>query len=97
MSTVYQVLSTKCYPRSEGHMAQLETYKVSSSGQMCLPAPVRHRWQLDAGGEVDLIDLGFGVLALPAGSAGQLLDELLPAAAHYAAVAAEDDPDLRTS
>jgi bifunctional DNA-binding transcriptional regulator/antitoxin component of YhaV-PrlF toxin-antitoxin module len=75
-------------------VAQVETFKVSSSGQMSLPAAVRHRWHLDDGGPVDVLDLGFGVLAVPAGYAGKLLDEILPADAHYAAVAGEDDPDL---
>ena len=78
-------------------MARAETFKVSSSGQMSLPAAARHRWHLDGGGLVDVIDLGFAVLTLPAGEAGRLLDRVLPAEAHYAAVAAEDDPDLLTS
>jgi hypothetical protein len=64
---------------------------------MSLPAAARHRWNLDHGGRVDVIDLGFGVLTLPAGEAGRLLDEILPAAAHYAAVAGEDDPDIATT
>jgi hypothetical protein len=75
-------------------MAQVETFKVSSSGQMSLPAAVRHRWRLEGGGTVDVLDLGFGVLTVPAGSAGKLLDAVLPADDHYAAVAAEEDPDL---
>lgn len=74
-----------------------ETFRVSTSGQMSLPAAVRHRWNLDEGGEVDVIDLGFGVLTVPAGDAGRLLDQVLPAEDHYAAVAAEDDPDLMTA
>ena len=74
-----------------------ETFKVSSSGQMSLPAAVRHRWDLDRGGQVDVIDLGFGVLTVPVGEAGRLLDATLPAEAHYAAVDAEDDPDLATT
>jgi hypothetical protein len=61
---------------------------------MSLPAAARHRWRLDKGGLVDVLDLGFGVLTVPAGEAGRLLDRLLPADAHYAAVAAEQDPDL---
>ena len=73
-----------------------ESFRVSTSGQMSLPAAVRHRWHLDQGGRVDVIDLGFGVLTVPAGEAGRLLDEVLPADAHYAAVAADDDPDLAT-
>jgi bifunctional DNA-binding transcriptional regulator/antitoxin component of YhaV-PrlF toxin-antitoxin module len=80
-----------------GAMAHVDTFKVSSSGQMSLPAAVRHRWRLDRGGAVDVIDLGFGVLTVPAGHAGRLLDELLPAENHYAAVAAEEDPDLVSS
>lgn len=77
-------------------MARVETFKVSSSGQMSLPAAVRHRWHLDDGGQVDVLDLGFGVLTVPVGYAGRLLDEVLPAEAHYAAVSAEEDPDLVT-
>jgi hypothetical protein len=49
------------------------------------------------GGQVDVIDLGFGVLTVPAGDAGRLLDQILPAEVHYASVAAEEDPDLRTT
>ena len=75
-------------------MPQVETFRVSTSGQMSLPAAVRRRWDLDRGGQVDVVDLGFGVLTVPAGTAGRLLDEVLPAEEHYAAVAAEDDPDL---
>jgi AbrB family looped-hinge helix DNA binding protein len=78
-------------------MAAAEIFKVSSSGQMSLPAAVRRRWHLEQGGRVEVLDLGFGVLTLPAGYRGRLLDEVLPAEAHYAAAAAEDDPDLRTS
>lgn len=74
-----------------------ERFRVSSSGQMSLPAAVRHRWQLDRGGEVDVLDLGFGVLTVPAGGARNLLDQLLPADDHYTAVAAEQDADLATS
>jgi bifunctional DNA-binding transcriptional regulator/antitoxin component of YhaV-PrlF toxin-antitoxin module len=74
-----------------------ETFRVSSSGQMSLPAAARHRWHLDEGGQVDVIDLGFGILTVPAGQAGRLLDQILPAETHYAAVAADDDPDLATT
>ena len=74
-----------------------ETFRVSASGQMCLPAAVRHRWDLDNGGQVDIIDLGYGVLTVPAGTAAKLLDDIIPADDHYAAVAADDDPDLATT
>jgi bifunctional DNA-binding transcriptional regulator/antitoxin component of YhaV-PrlF toxin-antitoxin module len=75
-------------------MARVETFRVSSSGQMRLPAAVRHRWRLDGGGKVDVVDLGFGVLTMPSGCTGRLLDEVLPAEKHYAAVAAEEDASL---
>jgi AbrB family looped-hinge helix DNA binding protein len=75
-------------------VARVETFKVSSSGQMSLPAAVRRRWHLENGGQVEVLDLGFGVLTVPVGSAGRLLDEVLPAEAHYAAVSTEEDPDL---
>ena len=75
-------------------MAQAQKFKVSSSGQMSLPAPVRHRWNLDKGGQVEVLDLGFGVLTVPTGGAGRLLDEFLSAETHYAAVADEEDEDL---
>ncbi len=74
-----------------------ESFRVSTSGQMSLPAAVRHRWHLDNGGQVDVVDLGFGVLTLPAGEAGRLLDDVLSADAHYAAVAGDDDADLATT
>ena len=45
-------------------MQAIQRYLVSASGQMSVPAAVRHRWHLDQGGPVDVIDLGFGVLRL---------------------------------
>jgi len=72
------------------------SFRVSSSGQMSLPAAVRRRWHLEEGGRVDVVDLGFGILTLPEGGASRLLDRILPADAHYEAVAAEQDPDLVT-
>jgi hypothetical protein len=51
---------------------------------------------LSHGGHVDVIDLGFGVLTVPAGTAGRLLDQVLPAEVHYANVASEVDDDIRT-
>ena len=78
-------------------MSKAERFKVSTSGQLSLPAAVRHRWHLSGGGQVDVIDLGFGVLTVPAGHAGRLLDSVLPAEVHYQNAANEADPDLRTS
>lgn len=78
-------------------MANAEQYLVSSSGQMSLPAAVRRRWGLREGGPVDVLDLGFGVLTVPAGEGAALLDDLLPREDHLAFVAAIDDPDLATT
>lgn len=77
-------------------MAAAESYKVSASGQLSLPAPVRRRWNLVEGGRVDVLDLGFAVMTLPEGEASKLLNTLLPAEAHYRWVAELDDPDLRS-
>ena len=78
-------------------MAKIQQYLVSASGQMSLPAPVRHRWALNEGGTVDVVDLGFGVLTVPAGEASHLLGDLLSAEDHAAFVRTlAGDPDLGT-
>lgn len=41
--------------------------KVSTRGQMSLPAAARRRWGLDDGGEVAYLDLGDAVLLVPGG------------------------------
>jgi len=65
---------------------------------MSLPAGARHRWNLDGGGPVDVIDLGFGVLTLPKGTGRRLLDDLLSRDDHTAFVKSlADDPDLATT
>jgi len=79
-------------------MSAVQQYLVSASGQMSVPAAVRHRWDLDDGGPVDVIDLGFGVLTVPAGQAKLLLGDLLSREDHAAFVASlADDPDLATT
>jgi bifunctional DNA-binding transcriptional regulator/antitoxin component of YhaV-PrlF toxin-antitoxin module len=76
----------------------VQEYLVSSSGQMSLPAAVRHRWQLDEGGPVEVIDLGFGVLTVPKGTGRRLLDDLVSREGHAAFVRSlADDPDLATT
>ena len=76
----------------------IKQYLVSASGQMSVPAAVRHRWHLDNGGPVDVIDLGFGVLTVPAGEARGLLGDLLSREDHAAFVdSLTDDPDLATT
>ena len=79
-------------------MGPIQRYLVSASGQMSVPAGVRHRWNLDQGGPVDVIDLGFAVLTVPAGEAQKLLGDLLSREDHAAFVASlADDPDLATT
>jgi hypothetical protein len=76
----------------------VQEYLVSASGQMSLPAGARHRWKLDAGGPVDVIDLGFGVLTVPKGTGRRLLDDLLCRDEHAEFVRTlADDPDLATT
>ena len=79
-------------------MAEVQEYVVSSSGQMSLPASARHRWNLDHGGPVDVLDLGFGVLTLPRGEGHRLLGDLLGRDEHAAYVKSlVEDPDLATT
>lgn len=79
-------------------MAGIQEYLVSSSGQLSLPAAARHRWGLDGGGPVDVVDLGFAVMMLPQGEARHLLDDLLPRDAHATFVTSlAGDADLATS
>ncbi|MEA2842333.1 MAG: hypothetical protein QOJ69_4 [Actinomycetota bacterium] len=71
---------------------------MSSSGQMSLPAPARHRWSLDLGGTVDVLDLGFGVLTVPKGEGQRLLADVLSRDDHAAFVESlAEDPDLATT
>ena len=79
-------------------MSGVRQYLVSSSGQMSLPAAARHRWDLDGGGPVDVVDLGFAVLTLPRGEGRRLLGDLLSRDEHAAFVRALDgDPELATT
>ena len=80
-------------PSNLGSVSEIQGYLVSSSGQMSLPAAARHRWDLDGGGPVDVLDLGFGVLAVPRGEGKRLLNDLLGRAEHAEQVRAlGDDP-----
>ena len=72
-------------------------FLVSSSGQMSVPAAVRHRWGLDRGGRVTVIDLGDAVVLLPPGSRHQLIADALTASEHRQFVMSFDDPDLATT
>jgi AbrB family looped-hinge helix DNA binding protein len=72
-------------------------FLVSTSGQMSVPAAVRHRWGLDQGGRVTVIDLGDAVVLLPAGARQSLLASALLAEDHARFVRALEDPDLATT
>jgi bifunctional DNA-binding transcriptional regulator/antitoxin component of YhaV-PrlF toxin-antitoxin module len=70
--------------------------KVSSRGQMSLPASTRHRWGLDEGGEVGYLDVGDAIVLVPGGIdrlRSALLDSLSDAD-WEAARAGFGDPDL---
>lgn len=83
---------------SKLRVLSVKEYLVSASGQMSLPAGARHRWQLAGGGPVDVIDLGFGVLTVPAGTGSRLLDDLVTRDQHAEFVRSlEGDPDLATT
>jgi hypothetical protein len=86
--------STKYVEGMEG----IQQYLVSASGQMSVPAAALHRWHLDQGGPVDMIDLGFGVLTVPAGQGKWLWGDVLSHEDHATFVKSlEDDPELATT
>jgi hypothetical protein len=65
---------------------------------MSRPASARHRWHLDEGGPVDVIDLGFGVWTVPRGQGRRLLGGVLSRDGHAAFVESlADDTDLATT
>jgi hypothetical protein len=78
-------------------VSEVQEYQVSSSGQMSLPASARHRWHLEQGGPVDVLDLGFGVLTVPKGMGRRVLGDVLSREDHARFVASlADDTDLAT-
>jgi bifunctional DNA-binding transcriptional regulator/antitoxin component of YhaV-PrlF toxin-antitoxin module len=70
--------------------------RVSSRGQMSLPATARHRWGLDDGGEVGYLDIGDAVVIVPGGveRLRTALVGAVSAADWEAARAGFGDPDL---
>lgn len=48
-------------------MTGTSTAKLSQRGQTNLPAALRHRWGIEQGGEVGIIDLGDAALVVPGG------------------------------
>jgi bifunctional DNA-binding transcriptional regulator/antitoxin component of YhaV-PrlF toxin-antitoxin module len=77
-------------------MSRTGDLKVSSRGQMSLPATTRHRWGLDEGGEVGYLDVGDAIVIVP-GGVDRLRAALLGAVSDAdwdAARAGFGDPDL---
>ncbi len=72
------------------------TATVSHRGQTNLPAAMRHRWGIDQGGEVAIVDLGDAALILPGGAeaARAELRRVLLSGAYEHGVDAIADPDL---
>jgi len=62
-----------------------------------ISSTVRHRWGLDQGGRVTVIDLGDAVVLLPAGARQRLLASALSAEDHARFVSTLEDPDLATT
>ncbi len=74
-------------------------YRVSERGQMALPAEARRRWNLTAGGTVEVADLGDVLVIVPAGRGGLrgLVRAAIDDAGGYGTLAArvaEDEPEL---
>jgi bifunctional DNA-binding transcriptional regulator/antitoxin component of YhaV-PrlF toxin-antitoxin module len=69
--------------------------KVSSRGQTSLPAELRHRWGIEAGGDVAFVDLGDAALILPGGMDRAKAELKRVLAQRYdTGLAAIADPDL---
>ena len=85
------------YQVREVVMSATAEFLVSKSGQMSVPAAVRHRWGLADGGRVTVVDLGDAVVLLPAGARQRILGEALSAEQHRAFVESLNDPDLATT
>lgn len=77
----------------------VNSYRVSERGQMALPAEARRRWNLTAGGAVEVADLGEALVIVPAGRGGlrSLVRTAINDAGGYEALAAAvaaEEPDL---
>ena len=76
-------------------MLSPSTAKVSHRGQTNLPAELRHRWGLEQGGEVGIIDLGDAALIIPGGIETARLELRRALRDRYeAGLASIEDPDL---
>ncbi len=57
-------------------MSDVGDLRVSSRGQMSLPAKARHRWGLEEGGDVGYVDVGDAIVIVP-GGVERLRNEML--------------------
>lgn len=64
---------------------------------MSVPAAVRHRWGLDGGGCVTVLDLGDAVVLLPPRGRQRILAESLTADQHRELIMSLNNPDLATT
>ena len=78
-------------------MSAATEYLVSKSGQISVPAAVRHRWGLEGGGPVVVVDLGDAVVLLPTDAHRAVLRDALGADEYLSYVRTLDDPDLATT
>lgn len=79
-----------------GVMSATGDLKISSRGQMSLPASARRRWGLNDGGDVGYLDLGDALVLIP-GGVNELRSSLLGAVEDDVWNAARQgfgDPDL---
>lgn len=76
-------------------MPAITNARVSHRGQTSLPADLRHRWGIEEGGEIGIIDLGDAALVIPGGVqvARRELRRVLQGR-YSKGLAAIDDPDL---
>jgi hypothetical protein len=64
---------------------------------MSVPTAVRHRWGLDQGGRVTVVDLGDAEILLPPGGRQEVLARALTAEEHLQFARGLDSPDLATT
>jgi len=79
-----------------GMTPPVSTARVSHRGQTSLPAALRHRWGIDGGGEVTIIDLGNTALVVPGGREAVTaeLHRVLRQGGYERGLALINDPDL---
>lgn len=76
-------------------MATTINARVSHRGQTSLPSSLRHRWGIEAGGEIGFVDLGDAALVVPGGVEVARKELRRVLRDRYATgIAAIEDPDL---